>query len=412
MQTQLADFVKHRADAQQADDILRRCVHCGFCTATCPTYQLLGDELDSPRGRIYLIKQVLEGQADYAIARHHLDRCLTCRSCETTCPSGVAYARLWDIGQTILDEHAPRPWWKTVMRQALLWSLPYPQRFGAVLTLGRIFKPILPIQLKKMIPAKVTLPSLPMQTHARSMLGFKGCVQQAATPDTFIHSAKVLDRLGIELVNADSVGCCGAVAEHMQAKPKALQVMRDNIDAWWPFIEPELGKGIEAIVISASGCSSMVKEYGHLLANDPDYADKADKVASLAKDLTEVISAEPLEQVSLDSTHPHYGLKISVHEPCTLQHGQACGQLLPDLLSHIGFDVQVSVDAHLCCGAAGTYAMLQYSLSQQLLQRKLIGLQNEASSCIVTANIGCQLQLQQQAKMPVKHWVTLLSESI
>lgn len=400
MQTSLSDAVKDTPEGREADAILRSCVHCGFCTATCPTYQLLGDELDSPRGRIYLIKQVLEGGPVTEKTQLHLDRCLTCRSCETTCPSGVRYGRLVDIGRAMVEEKVPRSFGARARRAVLRALIPYPQRFAALLSIGRALRPFLPAALRKKIPAAQAAAAWPVARHARKMLVLDGCVQPAAAPNTNAAAARVLDKLGISLIRAVDAGCCGALSHHLSAHDEARNFMRRNIDAWWPHVEA----GAEAIVMTASGCGAVVKDYGALLHDDPVYAAKAAHISALTKDLGEILASERVETLTVNGR----GRKVAFHAPCTLQHGQQVNGVVEDVLRRCGYQLAAVADGHLCCGSAGTYSILQPELSQQLLANKLTALQAGAPDLIVTANIGCQLHLQSGAAVQVRHWVELL----
>jgi glycolate oxidase iron-sulfur subunit len=409
MQTNLADFIKDTPEGREAEAILRKCVHCGFCTATCPTYQLLGDELDGPRGRIYLMKQVLEGATATARTQLHLDRCLTCRSCETTCPSGVNYGRLLDIGRHIVDEQVGRSAVETVMRKALRTVVPDPSLFSPLLKLGQLMRPLLPGAMQRKVPAAARATPWPASSHARRMLVLDGCVQPSLSPNTNAATARVLDRLGITLVRAPRAGCCGAVSYHLDAQEEGLAHMRRNIDAWWPYIE----QGVEAIVMTASGCATMVAEYGHLLARDPAYATKAARVSAMMKDISEVIAAEKNRVKALfnSSLITHHS-SLAFHPPCTLQHGLRMKGRVEALLADLGFDLTPVPDSHLCCGSAGTYSILQPALSRQLLQNKIAALTSGAPAAIVTANIGCQSHLQTATELPVMHWIEALDERL
>ena len=404
METSLLKAILETPEGREADAILRACVHCGFCTATCPTYQLLGDELDGPRGRIYLIKQVLEGRRPSRRTQLHLDRCLTCRACETTCPSGVQYARLADIGRTVIEKQVERSLWERLRRFALRKTVPYPWRFKFLLTLGRLAKPLLPSHLKTQIPAPQNPGLRPSGRHRRRMLILEGCAQQAATPNTNAATARLLDRLEISLINEPRAGCCGAVSHHLTAESEALRDMRRNIDAWWPHIEA----GAEAIIITASGCGTLVKEYAHLLRNDPEYATKAARVSELARDIGEVLAAEDLAPLRIDGQ----GRPIAFHSPCTLQHGLQLSGLVEEILIKLNFRLAPVADSHLCCGSAGTYSLLQPELSHQLLTQKLSHLQAGGPELIATANIGCQLHIASRSTIPVRHWVELLDEGL
>ena len=403
MQTNLSErFLKTRA-GQEAEKILRSCVHCGFCTATCPTYQLLGDELDSPRGRIYLVKQYLEGHPVSRRTQHHLDRCLTCRSCETTCPSGVQYSRLVDYGRELIDQECPRPAWDRLQRWALRKVLPFPWRFRLLLTPGQWLRPLLPRVLRDKVPARQARSPRPASGHQRRMIIFEGCAQSVATPMTNDAAARVLDRLGVSLVSPPAQGCCGAVSQHLSAADEALGFMRRNIDAWWPEIEA----GAEAIIVSASGCGAHVREYGHLLADDPAYAEKAGKVTELVRDLSEVIAEQDLSGLEVDTSR-----KIAFHAPCTLQHGMQLSGKVEGILRSLGFELTPVANGHLCCGSAGTYSILQAELSQRLLADKLEALQAGQPQLVATANVGCQLHLATKSDVPVCHWIELLDPMV
>jgi len=399
MQTSLTKEFLETSAGQEAEKILRACVHCGFCTATCPTYQLTGDELDGPRGRIYLIKQMLEGQSVSSRTQYHLDRCLTCRACETTCPSGVRYGRLVDIGRELIETRTERSPWTRLQRWGLRQVLPYPQRFAFFLGLGRLVSPVLPAELKAKVPPRQASSSRPANSHVRRMLIMEGCAQSVTTPETNNAAARVLDRLGISLISVQGQGCCGAVSQHLAAAKEAKSFIKRNIDAWWPEVEA----GAEAIIVSASGCAVHVKEYGDLLSDDAEYATKAAKVASLARDLSEVIAAE-----NLDVVKAVQGKRIAFHSPCSLQHGQQLPGRVEAILQRVGFELVEVEDGHLCCGSAGTYSILQPEMSVRLCDNKLQHLQSNAPELIATANVGCQLHLDSKSQVPVKHWIELL----
>ena len=404
MQTRLPESLLATAAGQEADAILRSCVHCGFCTATCPTYQLLGDELDSPRGRIYLIKQMLEGNEPGSHTRLHLDRCLTCRACETTCPSGVNYHRLLDIGREALDRRLPRPASQRLLQRALRLVLPYPRRFAPLIGLGRGVSRLLPAGLRHKLPPVQSLPARPTRTHPRRMLALAGCVQSVATPATNAVTARVLDRLGIQLIEAPAAGCCGAMSHHFAATDEARAMMRRNIDAWWPHIE----QGAEAILVTASGCGAFVKEYGKLLADDPAYAERAARVSELAQDPAEVLQQEDLEALDIDGG----GRRVAYHPPCTLQHGQQLPEIVEGILARLGYQLTPVADKHLCCGSAGTYSITQPELAARLRDNKLAALNAGRPELIATANVGCQLHLQTESEQPVRHWIELLDAQI
>jgi glycolate oxidase iron-sulfur subunit len=404
VQTNLSEHAKRLPRGEEAESILRSCVHCGFCNAPCPTYQLLGDELDGPRGRIYLIKQVLEGHEVTAKTQLHLDRCLTCRNCETTCPSGVDYHNLLDIGRAVVDAAVPRPLAQRVLRQGLRAVVPNASLFKGLTQVGQVLRPLLPEVLKAKLPraARAAKPR-PAPRHARRVLMLEGCVQPGLSPNTNAATARVLDRLGISVTPIREAGCCGAVDYHLDAQEAGLERARRNIDAWWPAIE----QGAEAIVQTASGCGAFVKEYGHLLEQDPAYAEKAKRVGALAKDLVEVLREEPLENLGVRSE-----LRLAFHCPCTLQHAQKLGGAVEAVLGRLGFSLTAVADSHLCCGSAGTYSLTQPELSKQLRDNKLNALESGKPEVIVTANIGCQTHLDGAGRTPVRHWIELVEEAM
>ncbi len=405
MQTAIPAELLNNPDIAEADTILRACVHCGFCTATCPTYQLLGSELDGPRGRIYLIKEMLEANQASSKTRLHLDRCLTCRSCETTCPSGVRYGRLIDIGREFVEQKAPRSLAEKLLRKTMLTVIPYTSRMSVALTLARVFRPLLPSQLQKKIPAKQIATATPTSSHARRMLVLKGCVQPLGTPNTNAAAARVLDRLGISLVSAQGAGCCGALNQHLSDSEGARAMMRRNIDAWWPHIEA----GAEAVVMTASGCGLMVKDYGHALKDDAAYAAKAARIAALTRDLSEILRDEFLGREDMDAfAQIGQGRRVAYHSSCTLQHGQKLGGTVEAILKRCGYQLTPVADSHLCCGAAGTYTLTQPTLSRQLLDNKLAALQQGKPELIASANVGCQMHLAGASEVPVRHWIELL----
>jgi glycolate oxidase iron-sulfur subunit len=399
MQTNLADFIKNSPAGRDAEEILRSCVHCGFCTATCPTYQLLGDERDGPRGRIYLIKQVLEGEKASEKTQLHLDRCLTCRACETTCPSGVRYGRLLDIGRIVVESQVRRPWLDRIQRGLLRAILPYPKRFAPLARLGRFLRPLAPSVLRKKIPAATRAPAWPQSSHPRKMLVLEGCVQPSLAPSINAAAARVFDRLGISLVRAEGAGCCGALSYHLSAHEEGKGFMRRNIDAWLPYLD----EGVETIVMTATGCGLMVKEYGEVLKHDSAYADKAARIAAMTKDLVEVLAGE-----DLSTLEPDVSRKLAFHSPCTLQHGQKLNGMVERLLSGLGFELTPVADPHLCCGSAGTYSLLQPDISDRLLAKKVATLEAGHPDVIATANIGCLTHIQSGTEVPVRHWIELL----
>lgn len=400
MQTNLVEQFANTAEGQEAEAILRSCVHCGFCTATCPTYQELNDERDGPRGRIYLMKEFLEGGEVTDKTQTHLDRCVSCRSCETTCPSGVEYGRLLDISRGLIEQKLERPKQAQLLRWLLRKVVPNTLLFRPLLRMGQLFRPVLPPALKTKVPPHRSAGPWPDRKHERVVLGMAGCVQSAATPDTNAAAARVLDQLGVSLVEAPKAGCCGAVSYHLSAHEEGLDYMRRNIDAWWPSIEA----GAEAIVMTASGCGAQVQDYGHLLKDDPAYADKAHKVSALTMDLGAFLLGEDLSRLKLD----HRPEKVAFHCPCTLQHAMKQSGVVDQVLTRAGIKLADTRDKHLCCGSAGTYSILQPELSQRLLTNKLKALTVDHPERIVTANIGCQLHLATRAEVPVQHWIELL----
>jgi len=412
MQTHLAPEFQGTADGLAAEAILRKCVHCGFCTATCPTYQLLGDELDGPRGRIYLIKQVLEGQAPTRKTQQHLDRCLTCRNCESTCPSGVDYGHLVDIGRKLVDERVARPLGQRAVRWALKEGMTSPL-FAPAMKLGQTVRGLLPASLKNKVPAAQDAGLWPMRTHARKVLMLAGCVQPAMQPNINSATARVLDAAGIEVVLAAQAGCCGALKFHLNDHDGGKAEMRRNIDAWWPHMQD--GSGVEALVMNASGCGVMVKDYGHALRDDPQYAAKAQRVSELTRDLSELLPdlVSHLLPVLRNRQQSAPAQQITFHPPCTLQHGQQLRGGVEKHLGDLGFKVNVaSCEAHLCCGSAGTYSVLQPELSYALRDRKLANLAQMQPDTIVSANIGCITHLQSGTATPVRHWVEMLDDAL
>ncbi len=393
MQTRLADFIRDTPEGREADAILRKCVHCGFCTATCPTYQVLGDDLDSPRGRIYLIKRALEGAPVTDKTRLHLDRCLTCRACETTCPSGVQYGRLGDIGRAVVEERTQRGPWDRFKRAVLAFGVPRPGVFKFALKMG---------QLVGTAPTTRPAGVWPEPRHARRMLALRGCVQPSLAPSINAAAARVLDRIGITLLEVPGAGCCGAVRFHLNYQEAGRDDMRAIIDAWWPLAS---GREAEAIVMTASGCGATVKDYVHLLATDAAYRGKAERISAMTRDLSEVIDPQALP------AGRNRG-RVAFHSPCTLQHGQQIRGKVEALLSRVGYELTPVRDAHLCCGSAGTYSLLQPAIAGELRARKLAALEEGGPQAIATANIGCLAHLQQPTATPVRHWIELVDEAL
>ncbi len=446
METNILDKYRDNPDVQVAEEILRKCVHCGFCLATCPTYNLLGDELDSPRGRIYQIKQVLEGVEPDAGTQLHLDRCLTCRNCETTCPSGVEYGRLLDVGRQVVEQAVPRPLGQRMMRFLVKFVLPYPNRIGPLVKLGQFIRPVLPHRIAASVPIPQAVPAIaPMsgsesqradaaQPQQRRMLMLDGCVQPSMSPSTNAAAIRVLARLGIDVIHGQSV-CCGAIDHHLNDTDQALDKVRHNIDQWWPHIE----RGAEAVIVTASGCGSMLKDYDHLLTHDADYREKAERVAAHAKDIGEVLLDLGADKI-LASAHDGAlnteavadlvntrrrlidrnaavlpatsSMKVAFHPPCSLQHGQKLTGQIEKLLTSLGFNLVTFEDARECCGSAGTYSIFQPRLSAALKARKMANIHRAAPDVVATANIGCQLHLQSVSDMPVIHWIELLDAAL
>ncbi|QDF96134.1 glycolate oxidase iron-sulfur subunit [Azoarcus sp. DD4] len=402
MQTQLADFIRNTPEGREADEILRKCVHCGFCTATCPTYQLLGDELDGPRGRIYLIKQLLEGQDVTEKTRLHLDRCLTCRSCESTCPSGVHYSRLADIGRHIVEQRVPRRGLDQAARWVLRELVPRASVFGAAMKAGRAVRGLLPTVLKDKVPVARASGPWPRPRHARRMYALAGCAQPAMAPSINAATARVLDTLGISLQEAPTAGCCGAVRFHLNDQDGARGEARRNIDAWWPAIE---SGEVEGIVMTASGCGVQVKDYGHLLQHDPAYAERAARISALTRDVAEVVAGEAGQLRAQLNAKGGGETAVAWHAPCTLQHGLKVRGVVEQLLAAAGFRLTPVRDGHLCCGSAGTYSLLQPEISHQLRDNKLAALGAGGAGIILSANIGCITHLQAGTSTPVRHWI-------
>ncbi len=411
MKTNITDDFLLTAEGKEANKILRSCVHCGFCNATCPTYQILGDELDGPRGRIYLIKQTLEGKAPTRQTQLHLDRCLTCRNCESTCPSGVEYSHLLNIGRSVVNKKVPRSFSQKTLHLLLRKTFLSPDLFSAIITTGQLFRPLLPASIKKSIPEKQKQPHFDAVSHVRKILLVPGCVQSSLKPNIDTAAKIVFNKLDIECIEIPSAGCCGSLSHHLNAEDEAMQIIKKNIDSWWPLVE---NKSIEAICMTASGCGVAIKEYAQLLASDNDYAEKAKIISALYKDPAEIVSTELIKNQNnadnqlVDEIHGATQNKnIAFHPPCTLQHGLKLNNLIEPILEQCGYTVHSFKDKHLCCGSAGTYSITQKQLSRQLLSNKLGNINKTEHDIIVTANIGCQLHLQSGTTTPVKHWLEL-----
>ena len=402
METHLADWIKNSPEGPEVESILRSCVHCGFCNATCPTYQLLGDELDGPRGRIYQMKQMFEGKAPTRSTQLHLDRCLTCMNCETTCPSGVRYGRLVDIGRAAIEDQVTRPASQRLQRDFWRFVLTRRWLFDPAVRLGRMLRPLLPEKLRAKLPPSRAAGAVARRTHARKVLLLNGCVQPALLPSIDAATTRVLDKLGIEAIVEPQSGCCGAIDYHLAAHDAARHAARRNIDAWWPHIE----NGAEAIVMNASGCGAMVKDYAHLLREDSAYAAKAQRVSELTRDLSEFLAPAAAELASrIGSTADAERPRIAFHPPCTLQHTQKLRGVTESLLSALGAELVPVPDVHLCCGAAGTYTLFQPEFSQQLRANKIANLERGQPQLILSANIGCLTHLESATKIPMRHWV-------
>ena len=393
-------------DGQEANRILRTCVHCGFCIATCPTYRLLGDELDSPRGRIYLVKGLLENDDSTEITRTHLDRCLTCRACETYCPSGVEYGRLVDIGRQHLEKTRPRPVIARIGRYLLRRFLTTKLLFAYCLTAGQIVRPLLPGTLQKRIPVRRKVSRVHPGNHPRRMILPRGCVQPSLSPQTNQATVSVLEKLGITAIECDQDQCCGAIDFHMSDTGQARVFIRKNIDAWWPLVEA----GAEAIVSPASGCGVMIKDYGYIMRDDRDYAEKAATISRITCDLCEVFGDE--EKQALGKLIKENTETVVFQSPCTLQHGQKLAGRIERLLDDIGIPALPVRDGHQCCGSAGVYSLLQKPLSAQLRENKMKNLLAVKPDVILTANVGCQHHLQQSTDVPVMHWVEFVDRLI
>jgi glycolate oxidase iron-sulfur subunit len=401
MQTFLSEAFRETSVGREADEIIRACVHCGFCNATCPTYQLLGDERDGPRGRIYLIKEMLENNTASRETQVHLDRCLTCRSCETTCPSGVQYNRLLEIGRAYAESNVDRPLAERIQRQALMRTVPEPQRFLQLLRLAKIVRPLLPAAQKKSIPVpEQGNETWPASGHNRKVLLLEGCAQSVTAPRINLAAARVMDRLGVQALPA--AGCCGALSHHLSDEERTRASIRKNIERWWPAIEA----GAEALILTATGCAPTVLDYGRLMEQDRKYAEKAARIASMAQDISAFLLNQDLRPLDIK---PEDRSLIAFHSPCTLQHGLRSSGKVEALLTQMGFRLANVSDSHLCCGSAGSYSILQKDLSRQLLERKLACLEQGKPTLIATANIGCLMHLQSGTDLPVKHWIELLA---
>lgn len=402
MQTHIAPEYSDSALGKEADSILRNCVHCGFCTATCPTYQLLGDELDGPRGRIYLIKQVLEGEQISRRTQLHLDRCLLCRSCETTCPSGVRYGQLLEAGQAIVNAKVKRPLGHRILRKAMRMTLPYPGRFGLLLQGARLVKPLLPSRLRNKIPNSTPAPAPQKTQHPRKVILFTGCVQSVVAANINQAAQRVLDKLGIEAVVVAGEKCCGAVNHHLDDIATAQQFAATNLALWSPLLETEA----EAVVSTASACALELRDYAHLLEDRPETGSGARLLEQRCFDIGEFIAREAAGKLKISDQAP----TLAYHAPCTLKHGLKQSDVVLKLLDELGFSITEPQDAHLCCGSAGTYSITQPDISSQLQKNKCRALEALQPGLIVTANIGCMLHLQAETELEVRHWIEVLDQ--
>ena len=411
MQTQIKTELLNTPAGKRVDEILRKCVHCGFCTATCPTYQLLGNELDSPRGRIYQIKQLFEGLPADRETQLHLDRCLTCRSCETTCPSGVNYAELIDLGRAHIEQQGMRPSTEKVLRRLLGEILPYPSRHRWLFKLGALMRPLLPAKLGKKVPQVRKANHYPNHqvTPFKTVLLLEGCVQSSISPNTNAAAALLLQSQGYEVIREPSASCCGAVNQHLSQTEKAEQWVLKNLQLW---SDIDSRQALDAIVSSASGCGIMLKDYAHIIQTMPpfekqsEYLGLCNKVVDVSELLNSDLLLKNLAQFKADQQ------RIAYHAPCTLTHGHKQADSLYQQLRHLGYQLDIPQNAHLCCGSAGTYSILQAEISQRLQRNKIEALTVNAPGLIITANVGCEHHLDSASKVPVKHWVELVADDI
>jgi glycolate oxidase iron-sulfur subunit len=401
MRTDVAATLQETAAAARAEAVIGACVHCGLCNAACPTYRLTGDELDGPRGRIYLMKSALEGEPIGTLTLSHLDRCLECRACESACPSGVEYHRLLDIGRGFVGRAVEHPPESRRTRAAIRFAAAHPGMLAGLLSLGRLARFALPTRLKEKIPPKRARGVWPPGRHERRMLILGGCVQSAAAPDFNAATARVFDRIGISVVEGD--GCCGAVPFHLQAEDYARDMVRRRIDEW----SAALDDGCEAVLVNASGCAAFVRDWLDLLADDPDYSVKARRVAAAVKDPIEVLRGGSFAGLALPAAP-----RIAVHDPCTLRNGPGLGGEVALLLERLGYQPQRVANESQCCGSAGSYSLLQPEIASRLRREKLLDLAASNPAAIVTANIGCWMHLAAVSRIPVRHWIEAVDDLI
>lgn len=403
MRAKIAGPLADTAAGAIAEQVLRACVHCGMCNAACPTYALTGDELDGPRGRIYLMKQALEGEPAGRLTQVHLDRCLTCRACETTCPSGVAYHALYDVAKPVVNAAAPRPWAERLARWAIRFACIEPRRLSALMAIGRSVSFLLPPTLRGKLARPQPAGPTPKPRHARRMALLGGCVQAAAAPAINAANRRVFDTVGIDLVESPRVGCCGALSFHTGAAEAGCDLARRNIDAWCA----ELDAGAEAIVANASGCAAFIRDYPSILANDAAYEARARRVVAALRDPVEVLLATPPTAVRAPEAP-----RVAVHPPCTLRNGPGLADAPTQLLRALGFEPQPIRDVHLCCGSAGAYSLLQPKIAGQLREAKIAALTGSEPQAILTANVGCMMHLAETSPVPVRHWIEAVDEVV
>ncbi|MBT6032382.1 MAG: glycolate oxidase subunit GlcF [Kordiimonadaceae bacterium] len=414
MQTHFSEKQLNETAIAEADKIIRSCVHCGFCTATCPTYVLLGNELDSPRGRIYLIKEMLENdRAATKVEAEHIDKCLSCLACTTTCPSGVDYMHLVDHARTHIEKTYKRPFMDRMLRNILAFVMPNREIFKLALIASKILKPfkgLLPKAFKPMFDlapsGKVSKEKTPELTKASGERKYRmglhaGCVQQVIGENINLATAEFLKRRGVELINPPQIGCCGALTLHLGKEKQSLETTKAYIDGW---IEEINNENLDAIVINTSGCGTTIKDYGHLFKDDPEYTDKAKLISALAKDITEVI-----DNIGLGETSLEQNLTVAYHSACSLQHGQKIIDIPQKLLAEAGFTIKNINESHLCCGSAGTYNIMQPEIATSLRDRKVSNIEKTKPDIIAAGNLGCMIQIASGTNIPMVHTIELLN---